>query len=272
MSWSWPRIRALMGKEFAELRRNPGALAPVALLALVGIAMPLLMVLLIPSLTGEPLAADTELKEMFARVASQLPGAAALGEEAALQAFLLSRFLFLLLMVPVTGAVTFAGYSLVGEKQGRTLEPLLATPITTAELLVAKVLGALLPSLGIMLVAYGVYVGLIAVVAAPGVLRAVLAPSLVLAALGLGPMASLAGLQVAVLVSSRVNDPRTAQQVATVVILPLTALFISQMSGLFVLTVPILLVILAALVVLWILLVMFGVALFEREHILTRWK
>ena len=58
------------------------------------------------------------------------------------------RFLTLLLLVPVTGAITFAGHSLVGEKLGRSLEPLLATPITTFELLVGKVIGALIPSLG----------------------------------------------------------------------------------------------------------------------------
>ena len=39
-----------------------------------------------------------------------------------------------------------AAHAVVGEKQARTLEPLLATPITTVELLVAKVLGALVPT------------------------------------------------------------------------------------------------------------------------------
>ena len=43
--------------------------------------------------------------------------------------------------------MSVAAYSVIGEKQARTLEPLLATPITTFELLAAKVLGALLPAL-----------------------------------------------------------------------------------------------------------------------------
>jgi hypothetical protein len=38
------------------------------------------------------------------------------------------------------------------------------------------------------------------------------------------------------------------------------------------LTVPVIVVLLAVLVLLWLLLVALGVALFEREAILTRWK
>ena len=53
-----------------------------------------------------------------------------MSDEAAVQAFIFQQFM-LLLLIPVTGAMAFAGYSLIGEKQGRTLEPLLATPITT---------------------------------------------------------------------------------------------------------------------------------------------
>ena len=63
--------------------------------------------------------------------------------------FLFQQFLILFLLTPVTGAMSLAAHAVVGEKQNRTLEPLLATPITTLELLVAKVLGALLPALGI---------------------------------------------------------------------------------------------------------------------------
>ena len=51
--------------------------------------------------------------------------------------------------MPITGAMALAAHAIVGEKQARTLEPLLATPITTTELLVAKVLGALVPTLAI---------------------------------------------------------------------------------------------------------------------------
>jgi ABC-2 type transport system permease protein len=85
-------------------------------------------------------------------------------------------------------------------------------------------------------------------------------------------VAALVALQIAVLVSSRVNDPRTAQQFGALLILPITAVFVMQFNGVIRLTVPVILTVLAALFVVWVLLVLLGVALFEREAILTRWK
>ncbi len=72
--------------------------------------------------------------------------------------------------------------------------------------------------------------------------------------------------------SARVNDPRTAQQFGALFILPLTGLFMAQMSGAFILSLGLGLTILAGLAVVWLLLLLFGVAIFERETILTRWK
>ena len=90
--------------------------------------------------------------------------------------------------------------------------------------------------------------------------------------LGVGPMAALVALQIAVLVSSRVNDPRTAQQFGALLILPLTGLFVMQFNGVFALTLPIIVMLFGALTVIWAVLVAVGVAAFDRETTLTRWK
>ena len=65
--------------------------------------------------------------------------------------------------------MALAAHAVIGEKQARTLEPLLATPVSTGELLVAKMLGALLPTLVISLAGLGLYLGGIVATAAPGV-------------------------------------------------------------------------------------------------------
>jgi hypothetical protein len=69
------------------------------------------------------------------------------------------QFLILLVLTPVAGAMSVAAYAVVGEKQARTLEPLLATPITTFELLAAKVLGALIPGIVLVTTCFALYVG-----------------------------------------------------------------------------------------------------------------
>jgi ABC-2 type transport system permease protein len=123
-----------------------------------------------------------------------------------------------------------------------------------------------------MLITVAVYMTGVGVFAEPGVLRALLSAKTALLILGLGPMTSAVALQVGVIVSARVNDPRTAQQFGALFILPLTGLFMAQMSGAFVLSLGMGLVVLAGLVVLWVLLLLFGIAIFQRETILTRWK
>jgi ABC-2 type transport system permease protein len=269
---SGARVMGLLRKEVAELARNRSALLPVLVVGLISTALPFFVAILAPRLSGHALSTDTELVRSLAGASGELPGVDRLSDEGAVQAFIFSRFLVMTLLVPVTGAITFAGHSLVGEKLGRSLEPLLATPITTAELLVAKVIGALLPALGLMLFTVAVYMTGVAFFAEPGVLRALLSGKTALLILGLGPMTSGVALQVGVIVSARVNDPRTAQQFGALFILPLTGLFMAQMSGAFVLSIGMGLAVLAGLVLLWALLLLFGIAIFERETILTRWK
>ena len=55
----------------------------------------------------------------------------------------------------------------------------------------------------------------------------------------LGPLAALAALQMAVCVSSRVNDAGTAQQIGVLVILPIPGLLVGQLFGAVTLTVPV---------------------------------
>ena len=101
--------------------------------------------------------------------------------------------------------MSVAAYSVIGEKQGRSLEPLLVTPITTFELLAAKVLAALLPAVALTFFCFALYVGAAALLARPGVFAVLLTARPLAIVFVLGPLAALAALQLAVCVSSRVN-------------------------------------------------------------------
>lgn len=264
------RVRALIIKEFAEIRRSRAALLPVLLTALVCLLVPFGVALITPIVSGEPLSSDPAMRDAVrARpdISSVVPGS---GTEAGVQVFLFQQFLLMLLLIPVTGSMAFAAYSVIGEKQNRTLEPLLATPLTTAELLLAKTVAALVPSLGIMVATSVLFFGGIAMLAAPGVLAALLTPRTAAVLLALGPLASLVALQLAVIVSSRVDDARTAQQVGVLIILPITGLMVAQFSGAFVLTVPVIGTICLGLIALSVALTIVGAAVFDREAILTR--
>jgi ABC-2 type transport system permease protein len=168
--------------------------------------------------------------------------------------------------------MSVAAYAVVGEKQARTLEPLLATPLTTIELLGAKVLGSLVPALALAFACFALYLGGVVLFARPGVFRALLTPASLAIIFGVGPLAALAALQLAVCVSSRVNDARSAQQIGALIVLPIAAALVLQLTGSIRLTGTMIAVIVLALAALNAALLRIGIALFDRESILTRWK
>ena len=266
------RIRVLMGKELREFRASPSVLVPVLIVVVISTLLPILMVVVIPKVTGTSMANDRALHQVIARAAISMPRLASLPPQAAAEAFLFQQFLFIFLIAPIVGAVTLGAYSVVGEKQQRTLEPLLSTPVSTAELLVAKALAAFLPALAIEAGGLCLYAAMVATIGSPGVLDVLLTTRTLLLVGALGPCAALAALQATIAVSARVNDPRSAQQIAVLLVAPLMVMFIGQVAGAFVVTTLMLTGVTAAVGAAWVLLVLLSVAAFDRETILTRWK
>jgi ABC-2 type transport system permease protein len=261
-------FRALVRKELLDLLRNRGALLPVFLVTLLALVLPFTVALIVPAVTGQRLGNDTDL----ARLSRVMERDGALSADARIQLFLFQQFLLMFLLTPITGAMALASHSVVGEKQARTLEPLLATPITTLQLLVGKVLGALLPALGIALAGLALYFAGLWLVAAPGVLGAMLNARTAVLLLVVGPASALVSLQAALVISSRVNDARTAQQFGVLIVIPLMALMVAQFSGALWLSPALLGLIGVGLMGVWGLLVLVSIAIFDRESILTRWR
>ena len=176
-------------------------------------------------------------------------------------------------MTPFIIPVNIAAYSIVGEKTTRSLEPLLATPITTSELLTGKNLAAVIPAVigtwgGFLIFA----IGSIIIVGNLKITSAFLDPMWLIAIFVIGPLSAVLSVNFSIMVSSRVNDPRVAEQLAVVVIIPVLALFFGQVSGLFFLNASLVLVIAAVLVLVDVLMIYLAIRIFQRETILTRWK
>jgi ABC-2 type transport system permease protein len=169
--------------------------------------------------------------------------------------------------------VNIAAYSVVGEKTTHSLEPLLATPITTAELLIGKNLAAVIPAVIATYLGFAVFVvGARLISQTPKIISALLDPMWLIAVVVVGPLLAVLSVNFSVMVSSRVNDPRVAEQLSTVVILPVLALFFGQISGLFLLNRQIVLLIALIMVMIDGVMVYLAIRLFQRENILTRWK
>jgi ABC-2 type transport system permease protein len=86
------------------------------------------------------------------------------------------------------------------------------------------------------------------------------------------PALALLSLQAAILISSRVNDARTAQQFGVFVVIPVTALLVAQFSGALWLSAAALAAIGIGILIVWLILAAISVRVFDRETILTRWR
>jgi ABC-2 type transport system permease protein len=194
---------------------------------------------------------------------------------AAIQLFLFHQFLLLFLVIPITGAMALdcdVCASQIALLDSDELRSSLAPEMKAYPPLFAKVLGALIPTFAISLAGFIVYVLGIAFLAEPGVAAAMASARTAVLMLMVAPSAALVSLQAAIVISSRVNDARTAQQFGVMIIIPLTALLIAQFIGRVWLSASAMALIGLALFAGWLLLTAVSVVLFERESILTRWR
>lgn len=261
------KIQTIIRKEWAEVFKNKMVLFTVIFLPLILTALPLGIMIGIGSL-GDLSDASSELPGQFnALCPEELSG----GD--CFQLYMVSQFMLLFMLVPLAIPTSIAAYSIVGEKTTRSLEPILATPITTLELLMGKSLAAVIPAVLATFIAFSIFLAGAWILTPNRDLFLAIADSRWLLAVFLvGPLMAILSVMASIMVSSRVNDPRAAEQIAMIVILPLLVVFFGQIAGLFIVNRQF--VILSALVLLLLdaILAYLAVQLFQRETILTRWK
>jgi ABC-2 type transport system permease protein len=187
-------------------------------------------------------------------------------------AFAVQQFLVFFLLMPAYIPLSIATFSIIGEKQARSLEPVLAAPIRTSELLAGKAIAALVPGVLAGWATYVIFVILASVVYGAALLGVVTDPSWLAGVFVLGPAVGLSSVVAGVIVSSRVNDPRAAQQIGGVVIVPVIALVLLQATGTLLVGPVGYLALSAGVLAVAAVGLRIGVRLFDREAILTRWR
>jgi ABC-2 type transport system permease protein len=260
------KVITIIQKEWAEVFKNRMVVFTIIFMPLLFAVIPLIILY---TMRGTATAEMTsELPAQFMQFCAE-----GLTSGQCFQVYMVSQFLIMFMITPMIIPVNIAAYSIVGEKTTRSLEPLLATPITTIELLAGKNLAAVIPAVGATLAGFAIFAGGAAIlVENRQVLMALLDPMWLLAVFVAGPLLAVLSVNFSLMVSSRVNDPRVAEQLSAVVILPLLLLFFGQVAGFLFLNVQLILLITAGLLVVDSGMVYLTVRLFQREMILTRWK
>jgi ABC-2 type transport system permease protein len=262
------RILTIIDKEWHEVFKNRMVIFTISIMPIVFTILPLAILYFTHSSGDNSLSSGSaDVPPGFLDTCANLP------IMDCVQIFMMNQFMIMFLMMPLMIPVAIAAYSIVGEKTTRSLEPLLASPITTIELLTGKALASALPAIAITWLCFAVFILLMPLVgASQGVIRYVSGPIWLIAIIVIGPLMAIASVNMAVMVSSRVNDPRVAEQMAGVLIVPLLAVLFGQLAGVIILDMRLMTISILAMLVLDIVLILIGAQLFQRETILTRWK
>lgn len=186
---------------------------------------------------------------------------------------LLNAFSYFYIIMAYILPSTLASYSILGEKIEQSLEPLLATPITDSELLFGKTMASFLPCVGIIYVGSIIFMVLsdLSIYNSVGYLffpNWSMAFILLLAV----PLSSILSIQLNVIISSRVNDVRTANQLGMILFIPFIAVYVLLETNVLSLNVVNLFAISVILLIADTILFYINKATFNRDAILTKWK
>lgn len=258
---------AVVRRDLLTLVGSKATALPLLLLPVVIFAGLPLLVAVAPSAVNLPVSDVDTLIEV-------LPGASTVGLPTDPQmqlTYLLLVYLLapMLLIVPVMLSVVAAAGAIAGERERRTLEILLLSPMTDRQLFVAKTLGAWLPAVAITLLGSIVYQVVATLALADTGIRPF--PNLLwtLLILWVAPALAAAALGAVVVLSARARTSQDAMQLGGVLVLPLVALAVAQATGLLALGPA---TVAAAGAVLWVLaalLLRAGTRSLERDRLAT---
>jgi ABC-2 type transport system permease protein len=136
------------------------------------------------------------------------------------------------LLIPCINAMMIALYSFVGEKERRTMETLLFSPITVKELFIGKALSAFLPAIGITFISFILF-GIIVISLTFDMFGFLIFPNAnwMILILWVAPMITILTILVNVFVSARSKGFQEAQQLGGILIIPIMGLFVGQATG-----------------------------------------
>ncbi|MBC7250999.1 MAG: ABC transporter permease subunit, partial [Anaerolineae bacterium] len=217
------KIRAVIEKEWAEMRKNKMILVTMALVPILLVGMVLGTIFFMQRMPESEVIGDDAPP-----IPPQLQN---LDPKTAFIVMMNDQYMFYFMLIPMTLPVYIAAYSIIGEKETKSLEPLLATPIATWELLTAKSIAAVTPAVVLTWLSFVVLIVGAWFIATDVVFLALIRPVWLLSMAVLSPLFACLSVLSGVIASSRMNDPRAAQQLTGIFIVPVIAVSLAVLAG-----------------------------------------
>jgi ABC-2 type transport system permease protein len=239
MSFSWRRVGAIVRKELRDYRRNRFVIGTMAATPVLFIILPMIQLIAANATPNKALSLRIGLSLLY------------------------------MLVIPVTVPSVVSAYSVVGEREQGTLEPVLTTPIRSEEFLIAKALAAFVPTLVIAYAVFGIFLGAAALFAHPVIVSAIYAGTHVLVQLLFTPLLAGWAIWVGIAVSTRSTDVRAAQQLSVLASVPPLAIVALMSLNVITVSTPLALGLAAALLAIDLLAWRVVAAMFDRERLVT---
>ncbi|MBU5593158.1 ABC transporter permease subunit [Clostridium sp. MSJ-4] len=141
------------------------------------------------------------------------------------------------LIIPIMCSGVIGASSFVGEKEHKTLESLLYTPISMEQLLRAKILGVFVPSYLVTLISF-IAIGIIFNIGGFMYFGGFIFPDIkwLIIIFWISPAINLLSLIFTVMVSAKSETFQEAQQVSGLLVIPVILVLVAQMTGVFLLS------------------------------------
>jgi len=260
-------------KELKAIRTDSRVWPVYLVFPVLAIGLPTFVATLSPLLIHQGMARQDAGMMQVAQLIRMMPDFAALTPEEGMTRYLLRNLAALFLLMPVALSSTSAAFSIVGEKQQRTLEPILATPITDRQFLLGKLIAAAAPTVVMTWVTALVTIAAVDIATSGRYATALLPDRFwALGILALAPLLATAVVLVTMRFSAKATDPQATVQATALAIIPGFLILIAVFGKL--LTTYFTALGIACLVMALIDVVLFrgNTRTFRREEILTRWK
>jgi ABC-2 type transport system permease protein len=266
------RIFNVLRNEWRILSGEPVTILLFTLLPLMILAEAVVAIWLISAIGGEAMATSSFFAGTLDRLVTSHPGAATLPDIDRIKLLLLTQLNFFILLIPTMIAIYAGSYGIVEEKVSRSLEPLLATPVRTWELLLGKALAGFIPAIIITWICAGIAIGAVYILGWGHLMTYYINAVWVLNFFLVTPAIALLSFLLGIIGSSRARDHRSAQNLVMFIVLPLFGLIAMQVTGM-VWFAPLSMLILGlSLCVVDVLVLGIAVRLFQRESIVVRWR
>lgn len=140
----------------------------------------------------------------------------------------------LFLLIPIMASSIIGASSFVGEKERKTMESLLYTPLSVKQLFTAKVIGTAIPAYLLSLISFVVF-GIIVNIGGWFYFERLIFPNMkwIILVIWVTPAATILAIAFMVIVSAKAETFQEAQQMTGLIVVPVILLLIGQISGLF---------------------------------------